>query len=214
MREPDRRLVRRRAFERERVAGRDILALSGRTPPTAVPVPAHTATPARAVERAEQSEAARGIVRGLRERSERRLVRACSDGGRASQRAQRSEKHKRLGRCEAVCGAVLCGTARCGTVRGGRGPWWTERARAGRGERVVASATSIRAGSAESADMSLSDRERPEGFQPTLYAAVEPTASERAGGFHRSPTVLFIACPDGWSRPATPTMQRNPWIRP
>jgi len=39
----------------------------------------------------------------------------------------------------------------------------------------VASATPIRAGRAESADMSLSDRQRPEGFHPTTSSAVLST---------------------------------------
>jgi len=36
---------------------------------------------------------------------------------------------------------------------------------------------------------------------------------ERAEGFRRSLTVVFIACPDGCSRPATPTMGGIPSIR-
>jgi len=53
---------------------------------------------------------------------------------------------------------------------------------------LVASAAPIRAGGAESADMSLSDRERAEGFQPPLPTVVDSTVtvSERAEGFQHS----------------------------
>jgi len=51
----------------------------------------------------------------------------------------------------------------------GRGPV------AANGVSAVASATTIRAGDAESADMSLSDRQRPEGFQRSPTSAVRPS---------------------------------------
>jgi len=78
------------------------------------------------------------------------------------------EQRKRLGRREAVAVRCCAGRLRCGAVAVRCCPWRTERARDARGERVVVSATPIRAGGAESTDMSLSDRERAEGFQPSL----------------------------------------------
>jgi len=59
----------------------------------------------------------------------------------------------------------------------GRGPVAPSEARR------VASATPIRAGGAESADMSLSDRERPEGFHRTTSRAVAETVLSRNGAF-------------------------------
>jgi len=86
-----------------------------------------------------------------------------------------SEHRKRLGRCEAV--AVLCGAV-------AERSWWIERARRAR-VHVVASAAPIRANGV-SEDMSLSDRERVEGFQPSGRVAVAITASERVEGFQPS----------------------------
>jgi len=65
--------------------------------------------------------------------------------------------------------------------------WRTGRARRARASEasVVGSATSIRAGGVESADMSLSDRERVEGFHhtsttavTTITAVVEPAQTD------------------------------------
>jgi len=57
--------------------------------------------------------------------------------------------------------------------------------------------TSIRAGGAESADMSLSDRERSEGFQLSLMSAVAVefplTVGERPEGFQRTPTSTVLS---------------------
>jgi len=63
----------------------------------------------------------------------------------------------------------------------------------------VVSATPIRAGGAESANMSLSDRERPKGFHHTASSAVASPASERFEGFQGEITTAITR-----SRPRKP----------
>jgi hypothetical protein len=121
--------------------------------------------------------------------------------------------------------------SRCGAVRSGRGAVpcgaVAVRCRAvlfpgglkGRGAlacSLVASATPIRAGGAESADMSLSDRERAEGFHRTITSGVSSplTASERAEGIERTTAITVTTSGDTRIHPQNRFSVRTRYPRP
>ena len=68
-------------------------------------------------------------------------------------------------------------------------PWWTERARRGRGVSVVVSADPYpRRAVLRAADMSLSDRERAEGFLPVCVGDNHSTSNKSKSLLTRAPT--------------------------